>query len=195
MNFLDIVLICIVAIFLVRGFIRGLVQEVISLGAIILAIYLASNYHHLLIPHLEMYIKNEITVGALSYVVIFFGIILICWLFAKLIKSVLSLSLLGWIDRTTGALFGAIEGVLVGIIILIFMQSFAPKSTWLTESYLAPRSQHLVKLAGEYAPESMRDTLKSKGFVLPTPEEAMNSAKSMVDSATDAVGLGENPTE
>lgn len=195
MNFLDIVLICIVAIFLIRGFFRGLVQEVISLGAIILAIYLASNYHHLLVPHLEMYIKNEITVGALSYVVIFFGTILVCWLIAKLIKSVLSLSLLGWVDRAAGTLFGAIEGALVGVIILMFLQSFAPESDWLAESYIAPRSQHLVELAGEYAPESMREALKSKGFELPTPEEAMNSAKDMVDSASDAVGLNDKPAE
>lgn len=195
MNFLDIVLICIVGIFLIRGFFRGLVQEVISLGAILLAIFLASNYQHLLIPHLEMYIKSEITVGALAYVVIFFGTILVCWLIAKLIRSVLSLSLLGWVDRAAGTIFGAIEGVLIALILLMFLQSFAPESNWLAESYIAPRSQHMVELVAEYAPKSMRDALKSKGFTLPTPEEAMGSAKGMVESATDAVGLSDTPAE
>lgn len=195
MNFLDIVLICIVAIFLIRGFFRGLVQEVISLVAVVLALFLASNYQHLLIPHLEMYIQSEVTVGALAYVIIFFGTILVCWLLAKLIKSMLDLSLLGWVDRVTGTIFGAIEGALIAVIVLMFLQSFAPESAWLNESTIVPRSQHLIEFVGNYAPESMREALRKKGFELPSPEQALDSAKDMVDSASEAVGLSDQPTE
>lgn len=195
MNFLDIILLCIVGIFLIRGFFRGLVQEVISLTAVVLAIFLASNYQHLLIPHLEMYIKSEITVGALAYVLIFLGTILVCWLLAKLIRSVLDLSFLGWVDRSAGTLFGAIEGALIALIILMFLQSFAPESALLKESYLAPRSQHLVELLGDFAPDSMREALRSKGFELPTPQDALDSAKDVVDSAAEAVGLEDKPAE
>ncbi|MDC0336500.1 CvpA family protein, partial [Pseudodesulfovibrio sp.] len=113
MNFLDIILICIGGIFLIRGFFRGLVQEILSLIAIVLAIYLSSNYQHLLVPHLELYITSDVTVSALSYVTIFFGTLIVFWLLAKLLRSVLEISLLGWIDRAAGALFGAIEGALI----------------------------------------------------------------------------------
>lgn len=182
MNFLDIVLLCIAGIFLIRGFFRGLVQEILSLSAVVLAIFLASNYQHLLIPHLELYIKSEMTVGALAYVLIFFGTIIVFWLIAKFIRSILEISLLGWVDRAAGGLFGLIEGVLIGLILLMFLQSFAPESEWLAESYIAPRSQHMLQLVGDLAPQSMRDALKSKGFDLPSPQEALDTAK-------DAMGL------
>lgn len=182
MNFLDIVLICIVAIFAIRGFFRGLVQEVLSLLAVVLAIFLASNYQHLLIPHLELYISSELTVGALAYVIIFFGTIMVFWLLAKAIRSMLEISLLGWVDRITGGIFGSIEGVLIGLILLMFLHSFAPESAWLKESEIAPRSQHLVELAGDYAPQVMRDALKSKGFDIPSPQDAL-------DTAREAIGL------
>lgn len=185
MNFLDIILICIVTLFLIRGFLRGLVQEVLSLIAIVLAVILASNYQHLVVPHLTLYITSEMTVSVLSYVVIFFGTLMVFWLIAKFIKSILDISLLGWIDRLAGGVFGLVEGVLIGLICLMFLQTFMPKSDFVQESYLAPRSQHMVEILAEYAPESMREGIQSRGFSLPSPE-------SMLDSAKDAIGLDDD---
>jgi len=187
MNFLDIILICIVSIFLLRGFFRGLVQEVLSLIAIVLAILLASNYQHLIVPHLELYITNEMTVSVLSYVLIFFGTLIVFWLLAKFIRSVLEISLLGWVDRLAGGIFGLVEGILIGLICLMFLQTFMPKSDFLNSSYLAPHSQHMVEMLADLAPESMRDGLKSRGFDLPSPQEALDSAK-------EALGLDSEDT-
>lgn len=182
MNFLDIILICIVGIFLIRGLLRGLVQEILSLTAIVLAIYLSSNYHHVLVPHLELYINGEATVNGLSYVIIFFGTLIAFWILAKVIRSMLDIALLGWVDRGAGAIFGAIEGILIALILLMFIEGFAPKAESLQESYLAPRSQHLIQLVGDLTPDSMRDALKSKGFEIP-------SAAEMIDSTKEAIGL------
>lgn len=182
MNFLDIVLICIVGLFLMRGFFRGLVQEVLSLIAIVLAVLLAANYQHLVVPHLELYISSEMTVSVLSYVTIFFGTIIVFWLLAKFIRTVLEISLLGWVDRLAGAVFGFIEGVLIGLICLMFIQTFMPKSELLEQSHIAPRAQHMVELLAEYAPESMREGLQKRGFELPSPKE-------MFDSAKEAIGF------
>jgi membrane protein required for colicin V production len=186
MNFLDILLIGIVAIFLIRGFFRGLVQEVLSLAAVILGIFLASRYQHLLVPHLEMYIKSEMTVDALAYVIIFLGTLVVFWLLAKLLRTALDIALLGWVDRTAGGIFGLIEGILIGLILLTFIQAFAPESRWLKESYIAPRSQHMVQLVVELAPDSMRDALRSKGFDLPSPQDALDSAKEAIGIDGDA---------
>jgi membrane protein required for colicin V production len=162
MNFLDIILICIVALFVLRGFFRGLVQEVLSLIAVVLAIYLASRFDDALAPHIKMYISSDITVSALSYSLIFIGTLVVVWLVTKLIRSVLEISLLGWIDRTLGGVFGLLEGVLICLVGLMFLQTFAPKSDILAESYIAPKAQHMVDKMGEYVdlPEAL-DSAKS----------------------------------
>lgn len=185
MNFLDILLIGIIALFLIRGFFRGLVQEVLSLIAIVLAVMLAANYQHIIIPHLELYITNEMTVSVLAYVLIFFGTLILFWLLAKVIRTILDISLLGWIDRLAGGVFGLLEGILIGLICLMFLQTFMPKSDFLTQSYLAPRAQHMIELLAEYAPESIRKDLQSSGFDLPTPQE-------MMDATKDAIGLDDD---
>lgn len=164
MNFLDIILICVTALFLLRGFFRGLVQEVLSLIAVILAIFLASRFDDVLAPHLKLYIASDITVSALSYSLIFLGTLVVVWLLTKLIRSVLDISLLGWIDRTLGGVFGLLEGVLICLVGLMFLQTFAPRADILTESYIAPKARHMVDTLGEYvdlpeALDSARDAL------------------------------------
>jgi len=178
MNYLDIILLCIIGVFALRGFFRGLVQEVISLTSILLAIYLSTSFHYLLAPHLELYIENPVTVSALSYAVIFFGTLIVFWLIAKAVRTMLKITLLGWIDRVTGAVFGITEGVLIGLIVLMAFQTFAPESTWYADSKIAPRVQHLVKLVGDLAPDDMR-----KMFKLPSGESMMKSTKGAVQDA------------
>lgn len=138
MNLLDIIILVILGIFIIRGLFRGLVQEILSLVAVVLAVYLASSFQYLLTPYLGKYIETEMVVNGLAYVLIFVGTILAFWLLAKLLKSLLDISMLGWIDRTAGGVFGAVEGVLISLILLMFIQSFAPNSALLTESYIAP---------------------------------------------------------
>jgi len=172
MNFLDIILICIVVLFTARGFFRGLVQEILSLMAFVLAIFLASNFDHLLQPHLILYIDSEITVGALSYALIFFGTLLIVWLITRLIRTMLEISLLGWLDRTAGGVFGLVEGILVCLIGLMFLKTFAPEADILTESALAPQAQHMVDKLGEY-------------IDIPSPQEAIDSARGVLGISDD----------
>lgn len=186
MNFLDIILICVAAIFLIRGLFRGLVQEVLSLVAVILAIYLASNFQHLIVPHLEIYINSEMTVNGLAYVILFFGTLIVFWLLAKVLRSVLDITLLGWVDRLAGGIFGAIEGALIGLVLLMFLQSFAPESAWLKDSQIAPRSRHLVELVGDLASDSMSGFFGSKGFEMPSPGDTFDNA---LDTAKQAIGL------
>ncbi|MGE4192170.1 MAG: CvpA family protein [Pseudodesulfovibrio sp.] len=150
MNFLDIILICIILLFLIRGFFRGLVQEVLSLIAILLAFFLASRFDDVLAPYLKAYIESDVTVGALSYTLIFVATLIVVWLLTKLLKSVLELSLLGWIDRTAGGVFGLLEGVLICMVGLLFLQTFAPKSDILNESFIAPRTRHMVEALHDY---------------------------------------------
>lgn len=166
MNFLDIILICVTALFLLRGFFRGLVQEVLSLIAVVLAIFLASRFDDVLAPHLKLYIASDITVSALSYSLIFIGTLVVVWLITKLIRSVLDISLLGWIDRTLGGVFGLLEGVLICLVGLMFLQTFAPRADLLAESYIAPKAQHMVNTLGEYVdlPEAVDSARNALGI-------------------------------
>ncbi|WP_147821866.1 CvpA family protein [Salidesulfovibrio onnuriiensis] len=181
MNLLDIILIIVAALFLVRGFLRGFVKEVFSLASIGLAYFVASRYNYLLQPHLKLYIGNETTVWALSTVLIFVGILLICWIIAKLIREFLELALLGWLDRTAGAVFGAAEGVLIALLALLLMQNYFPNASFMQESTIVPYAQPALKALSDFEPSSIGKKLDELG--LPDGE----AVKKKADEAAEAI--------
>lgn len=70
------------------------------------------------------------------------GILILVGLLARLIRTLLHLVFLGWVDRTFGVCFGAIKGVLIATLLFIFMATFLPGSSRLlsgsrTAPYLA----------------------------------------------------------
>lgn len=187
MNFLDILLIIIVAMFLVRGILRGLVKEIVSLASIGLAYFAASRYHDVLLPHLKVYISSETTIRALSYVLIFMGVIVVCWIIAKLIRQFLELALLGWLDRIFGAVFGAAEGVLIGLLVLLLLRSFFPNAQFLQESVISPKADPVIEVLADFTPDTLRDSLKQKGFDLPRKQQLEEQADEALNVIEDTV--------
>lgn len=185
MNLLDIILIAVSFIFLVRGFMRGFVKEVFSLVSIGLAYLLASRYNHLLEPHLKLYIANETTVWALSTVLIFVGVLVVCWFLAKLLREFLELALLGWLDRTAGAVFGAAEGVLLALLALLLIQTNFPNASFVQKSTIAPHAQPALDILSDFEPSRLGEALD--GINLPTAEDVKKKA----DEAADAI-IGDN---
>ncbi len=181
MNLLDIILIIVAALFLVRGFLRGFVKEVFSLASIGLAYFLATRYNNLLEPHLKLYITNETTIWALSTVIIFIGVLVVCWIIAKLIREFLELALLGWLDRTAGAVFGAAEGVLIALLCLLLLQNYFPNASFMQESTLAPRAKPALDALSDFEPSRLGRTLNKLG--LPDAE----AVKKKADEAAEKI--------
>lgn len=181
MNWLDTTLLIVLFLFFIRGMFRGLVREILSLLALMIGAFLASEYHGLLTPFLSNYFSGEPVIRAVSYILIFFGTIITFWIIAKIIHSLVDLSLLGWLDRALGAVFGLAEGVLIGLVALLMLQSFMPDAEFLKNSMLAHRAQPLVELLADFTPQTFRDQLKSTGIDIPSTKDVK-----------DAVGLDSN---
>ncbi|XPV75017.1 MAG: CvpA family protein [Desulfovibrio sp.] len=169
MNFLDIILITVFAVFAFRGFFRGLVTEVVSLASIIFGILGASLLGPLLEPHLAIYISNPGAVAVASYIAVFIGIAIGIRILGKIVKTMLDMALLGWIDHGAGVLFGAVEGAVMCLFILFCLTAMNEDARYLTESQLAAQAKPAVEYIGQLTPESLQDTLLRNGMDLPLP--------------------------
>ena len=67
MNSLDIIIIAIIGLVAFRGYHRGLIKEAVSLCSVFIGLFVASHLHTIFVPHLRVYIANQGTVQALSY--------------------------------------------------------------------------------------------------------------------------------
>lgn len=119
MNVLDILIILPVGYGLVRGLMRGFVQELTGLVSLIAAVFCTK----LWAPDFALWLSNNLSVSfsvcqLIAWFVLFVGVALSLHLVGKLISRLLSAISLGWLNRLIGAAFGAAKWALIISIIL-----------------------------------------------------------------------------
>jgi len=152
MNFLDYILIGILAFALVRGFIRGLILEVAAVLGILAGFVVAGHYHPLLGDLLRSRFPFLSHAVFLGYGLVFFATWLTVALLGLLASKLARALLLGWADRLLGAAVGLFKGTLAAAVLVTVLTLFLPGGTQiLGRSFLAPYLQkagsHLVRLA------------------------------------------------
>jgi membrane protein required for colicin V production len=164
----DIIVLGIVAIAAVGGFIRGLVQEVLSLAAWILAAFSLHYLHDPLTAFLRDLYDAEPATPLLAFVLL----LLIPYAAMKVIAanagSASRDSLLGPIDRVLGFGFGAVKGALVvvfafSVLALGFDQTWGYKGRpdWISRARTYPAvdvfSRELVQMVADQRARIIRD--------------------------------------
>ena len=116
MTGLDIIALLLVAIAAIGGFMRGFVQEVLSLAAWLLAIFAIRYLHTDMTVFLARYVGTSTTAALLAFVLL----LLIPYAAMKLIAGRLGNasrnSIIGPFDRVLGFGFGAVKGVIIVIV-------------------------------------------------------------------------------
>lgn len=112
----DFIVLFIVGVAAVGGFLRGFVQEVLSLATWILALFAIKNLHAPLYTGIAPYVPTETGAAIIAFVLL----LLIPYAGMKLIEGRAiegaRKSLLGPIDRVLGFGFGAIKGAIIAIL-------------------------------------------------------------------------------
>ncbi|MEE8432569.1 MAG: CvpA family protein [Candidatus Desulfatibia sp.] len=139
MNFFDIIIIIILGFGVIRGVFRGLIKELASIIGVLGGFYAAYSYYMVLARLLSRWISNAAYLNILSFLIIFCGILIIISLLGVVIKYVLNIAFLGWVDRICGAGFGIIKGILIASVLLITLTAFLPRNApVIKNSMLAP---------------------------------------------------------
>jgi len=168
MNGFDVVVLIILGVAAVGGFLRGLVQEVLSLAAWVLAAAAIYYLHTPLDGVLSKYLETE-PIGA---VLAFALLLLIPYAIMKFIANnageALRKSIIGPIDRVLGFGFGMLKGALIIIIafsvlalVSDFMWGNQGRPVWITSARTYPvidiASGELVKVVEERRERLRRD--------------------------------------
>ena len=139
MNYFDIIVIVILGYCLIRGIFRGLVKELSSIIGVFGGFYAAYTYYPVLAKPLSKWIANAGYLNILSFLIIFCGVFIIISILGIIINYLLKIVFLGWLDRVSGAMFGAMKGILIVSVLLIALTAFLPKGTpVIKDSLLSP---------------------------------------------------------
>jgi len=158
MNTLDIVFCVILGFLGLRGIFRGLVKEIASILGLILGFVLANTYHAQLAAMFENFPGGPGMAKLAAYLAIFLGVVAVIFLLASLIRKLLQMIMLGWVDSIGGGALGFFKGALLCSIIVLALTAFLPsKSAILTESQIVPYVNTFNTMLSNALPKEMRD--------------------------------------
>jgi membrane protein required for colicin V production len=126
MNLFDWFLIVILAFSTIAAFVRGFLQELFSLGGLIVGILLAAWNYHSFAPLLNRFISDPAAANVVAFLLIAIGVMILCTIAGKVLSRTADAIGLGFFDRLFGACFGFARGCLIGVAIMMAAAAFLP---------------------------------------------------------------------
>lgn len=136
MNWLDIVILVVMAIGTVLGLRIGLIRAALSLGGVVLGVMLAGRYYAPLAERLSFILQARVA-EVVAFALILIGVMLIASLLARLLQWATSAVMLGWVNHLGGAVLGLVLGALLAGALLAIWTKFFGITEVISQSAIA----------------------------------------------------------
>lgn len=161
MTAFDYAVLAVLALSALVGVWRGLVSEILALAAWVVAFVAARTQAHHVVPLLEGTVADPVWRLAAAYAAVFVGV-LVVFAAGRLVLSLLVKAVgLGALDRTLGACFGVLRGVVIVVLaVLVAGLTKVPAQPWWREAALAPPLETLVIAGKPWLPADIAKRIK-----------------------------------
>jgi membrane protein required for colicin V production len=156
MTLADWLICALVLVNVIAAAVQGFFSEALTIAGLIVGYIVAAWRYRSLAEWLEQYLKNPWLAEILGFLVIFFAIVLLFGIAARIARWVMKTAGLSGLDRFLGALLGFVKGGLMVAVILMGMTAFEPTSKLLQNSQLAPYFLVVGNVAKWLAPAELR---------------------------------------
>ncbi len=130
MTWVDVVVLGVLALSGVLAFARGLVREVLGIGAWVGAAFVTAWAFPLAQPQFRQWFSNPEIADPATVIVVFLASLVALSLVSHWIGALVSLSSLGGLDRTLGLVFGIARGAAVVVFAYIAVGLAIPIDRW-----------------------------------------------------------------
>ena len=155
-NWADFAIIAIVLVSTVISLARGFVKEAVSLASWVCAAWVAFRYSPVVAEYLRASIDIASVRAGVAALALFIAVLVAGGLLNLVISGLVEKTGLSGTDRTLGAVFGVLRGVLViGLLVLLAGLTPFPQDTWWRQSSLLPVLQQQVIAYKVYLPEQI----------------------------------------
>jgi len=159
MNWLDIVLLILLAIPVFIGLRQGLIRAVLTLVGLIIGVVLAG-YCYKPVSNIFGFINKEKVAYILAFLLILVLVMVVAFLLARLLKAIISAVMLGWVDNVGGAVLGFLSGfIFLSAILATIVKFFG--SELITSSFLGKVMLDYFPLVLGLLPGEFGDSIRS----------------------------------
>ncbi len=171
MTVLDWIILLLILISTLTAAAQGFITEVFSLAGVLVGYVLAAWEYPRLAPWFAKYVSSTWAADIAAFLTIFFCVVLLAGVLARIMRWAVSGVGLRWFDRALGGVFGAVRGVAVAAIIVMAMAAFVPESPALNNSRLAPYFFVFSRTATWIAPSDLRQRYRQGIQILKAARE------------------------
>jgi membrane protein required for colicin V production len=160
MNWLDIVLLLVVAASVYMSFRKGLSREIIGLVSVVLALLLGIWFYGTAAAFIQPHVNSKTAANLAGFLLVFVGVLLLGHLVSYVVGKFLRVTGLSIVDHLLGAGFGAVRGALVAVALLMALMAFRDGDkppAMVVNSRLAPYVAGTAQLFADVAPHELKE--------------------------------------
>ncbi|MCX7696451.1 MAG: CvpA family protein [Bacteroidales bacterium] len=114
MNLFDIIVIIFVGWNMVRGFMKGFVQEIFQIVGYGLGIFIAFKFS----DWLAQWLRNEFSIDAaytflIAFALLFIGTVILCFMISKMVESIFHIMQISTINKLLGLAFSTLKALIL----------------------------------------------------------------------------------
>jgi membrane protein required for colicin V production len=152
----DWLIVAVILLSIFSAAVQGFFAEALSMAGLVVGYIVAAWKYPGLSDRFMTFLKNAWLADIFSFLIIFFVILLVFNVAARVARKLMKAAGLSGFDRFMGALLGVVKGVLVVTVVLMGITAFTPTSTMLKRSVLAPYFLVVGRAAMWVAPAELR---------------------------------------
>jgi membrane protein required for colicin V production len=189
-NWLDIVLIVVLAFSTIQSLRKGFSREIVGLAASLAALVLAMWFYGMAGTFIAPYVGSPRTANLLGFVLVIVAVLLVGSLIGWIVNRFLRTIGLSFFDRLLGAVFGFARGLLITIAVLTAVMAFGPRADnnptpeVVVHSRIAPWVLEASRWFVAIAPMELKQSFRERYSQVKTGLEQYTRTREDKDSTT-----------
>lgn len=142
---LDGILVGFTLVSAVLAMVRGFSREILSVASWVVAAIAAYFLHPFVLPYVAPYVSHDLVALAIAAAIVFFIALIIVTIVTMKVADFIIDSRVGALDRTLGFIYGALRGILVVAVALMFLDWLMGDNPpdWVSEAKSRPMLENV----------------------------------------------------
>lgn len=162
MSLLDLLVVIVVGSSVAAGLVAGFARVGIGFLAAIFGVMFGFWFYGVPAGWVHRYVHSVAASNLIGFLLVFWAILAIGALFAKVTSKLFKWTGLSWLDRLLGGVFGLVRGGLIAVVMIAVMLAFAPKPmpNWMVKSEVLPYAMEASNAIASLAPNAIKDAFR-----------------------------------
>jgi len=161
-SLLDFLVVIVIGSSVVAGFAAGFARVGIGFLAAILGVVFGFWFYGIPAGWVHRYLHSVALSNLIGFLLVFWAILAIGALFAKVTSKLFKWTGLSWLDRLLGGAFGLVRGALIAVVMIAVLLAFAPKPmpNWMVKSQVLPYAMEASNVIASLAPNAIKTAFR-----------------------------------